>query len=153
MVLDAGGGPRALGEVRANARSGGARRAEQRHSRALVPVRPRVRTYGAAFRSDLRGSNAGTGTSSGYVLRFSKGQTAFSDKTFAEFFREELGVNIDDPKWSQEGTSKGKRLRYFLRSANAPTAIKTLKALWEHREIFRRRQQIAAYRPVEPAFA
>jgi Restriction endonuclease len=79
----------------------------------------------------------------GFVLRFSGGQTAFSDKTFAEFFREELKINIDDPKWSQQGTSKGKRLRYFLRNVEAAVAIKTLKALWEHREIFRKRQQIA----------
>lgn len=47
----------------------------------------------------------------GYVLRFSDGQTAFNDRTFAQFFQEELKINIDDPKWSQEGGSKGKRLR------------------------------------------
>ena len=75
----------------------------------------------------------------GYVLRFSNGQTAFNDRTFAQFFHEELKINIDDPKWSQEGGSKGKRFRYFLRNADAPTVIKTLKALWEHREVFRKR--------------
>ena len=79
----------------------------------------------------------------GYVLRFPDGQTAFSDRTFAQFFQEELRINIDDPKWSQEGTSKGKRLRYFLRNVDASTAIKTIKALWEHREIFRKRNRIA----------
>jgi hypothetical protein len=79
----------------------------------------------------------------GYVLRFSDGQTAFSDKTFAEFFREELGIDIDDPKWSAQGASKGKRLRYFLRTVEAPVAVTTLKALWEHREIFRKRHRIA----------
>jgi len=79
----------------------------------------------------------------GYVVRFSGGQTAFGDRTFAEFFRDELGVNIDDPKWSQEGSSKGKRLRYFLRNVDVALAAKTLKALWEHREIFRKRQKIA----------
>lgn len=79
----------------------------------------------------------------GYVLRFSDGQTAFNDKTFAQFFHEELKINIDDPKWSQEGTSKGKRLRFFLRNADAPTAIRTLKALWEHREAFRKRCKLA----------
>ena len=78
----------------------------------------------------------------GYVLRFSQGQTAFSDRTFAQFFREELSINIDDPKWSEEGTSKGKRLRYFLRTVDPALVVKTLKALWEHREIFRKRQQI-----------
>lgn len=78
----------------------------------------------------------------GYVLRFSGGQTAFSDRTFAEFFREELNVDIDDPKWSAEGSSKGKRLRYFLRSVEAPIVIKTLRALWDHREIYRQRHRI-----------
>src|SRR4051812_32996740 len=63
----------------------------------------------------------------GYVLRFSQGQTAFSDRTFAQFFREELNLDIDDPKWSLEGGSKGKRLRYFLRTVEAKVVIKTLK--------------------------
>ena len=79
----------------------------------------------------------------GYVLRFSGGRTAFSDQTFADFFREELGINIDDPKWSQGGGSKGKRPRYFLRNVEKGLAAKTLKALWEHREIFRKRHKIA----------
>ena len=43
----------------------------------------------------------------GYVLDF-------SNPRYATFFREEVGVNIDDPQWSIEGGSKGKRLRYFL---------------------------------------
>jgi hypothetical protein len=79
----------------------------------------------------------------GYVLRFSSGQTGFSDRTFAEFFREELNINIDEPKWSVEGSSKGKRLRYFLRTVDAVVAIKTLKALWDYREIYRQRNRIS----------
>jgi restriction endonuclease len=79
----------------------------------------------------------------GYVLRFSDGQTAFNDRTFAQFFHDELKINIDDPKWSQEGGSKGKRLRYFLRNADTPVVIKTLKALWEYREVFRKRCKLA----------
>lgn len=63
----------------------------------------------------------------GYVLDF-------SNVTYATFFREEIGVNIDDPKWSAEGGSKGKRLRYFLRNVEPKLAIKTLKALWDHRQ-------------------
>jgi len=39
----------------------------------------------------------------GYVLRFSDAQTAFNDRTFRQFFMEELKIDIDDPKWSQEG--------------------------------------------------
>ena len=63
----------------------------------------------------------------GYVLDF-------SNRTFAEFFREELHVNIDDPRWALQGGSKAKRLRYYLRQANRKTALDTLDALWERRE-------------------
>lgn len=64
--------------------------------------------------------------SSGYVLNF-------SDRTFAEFFYDELGINIDDPRYAQQGGSKGKRLRFFLRNADRALALKTLNALWEYR--------------------
>ena len=43
------------------------------------------------------------GMGSGYVLDF-------SDKTFAAFFREEISVNIDEQRYSADGTSKAKRL-------------------------------------------
>jgi len=66
----------------------------------------------------------------GYVLNF-------SDKTFAEFFAEELNVDINDDMYYAEGGSKGKRLRYYLKQADTETAVKTLQALWEHREAFR----------------
>ena len=64
---------------------------------------------------------------SGYVLRF-------SDRTFAEFFREELGIDIDDPKYSVRGGSKGKRMRCFLQDAPQPVVVKALNDLWEYRE-------------------
>ena len=63
----------------------------------------------------------------GYVLNF-------SNKTLAEFFREELRVDIDDPRWAVQGGSKAKRLRYYLRHVNPRTALDTLNALWEYRE-------------------
>ena len=47
------------------------------------------------------------GMGGGYVLDF-------SDKTFANFFVEELGTKIDDRRYHAEGTSKAKRLRFFL---------------------------------------
>lgn len=56
-----------------------------------------------------------------------------SDTSFAEFFASELKVNIDDPKFSANGGSKGKRLRYFLQHCDDPTAVRVLAALWEHR--------------------
>ncbi len=57
----------------------------------------------------------------------------FSDTSFADFFASELKVNIDDPKYSANGGSKGKRLRYFLQTCDEATAVRTLTAIWEHR--------------------
>jgi Restriction endonuclease len=68
----------------------------------------------------------------GYVLNF-------SDRTFAQFFSEELNVDIDDPIYSRNGGSKGKRLRCFLQTVEKPTVIRTLNALWEYREALRQR--------------
>ncbi|MEG3143758.1 restriction endonuclease [Sphingomonas sp. RT2P30] len=59
----------------------------------------------------------------------------FSDGSFADFFRTELGVEIDDPKWRAGGTSKGKRLRYFLQQTSDACAVKLLTALWEYRTV------------------
>ena len=59
----------------------------------------------------------------------------FSNRTFADFFREELQVDIDHPRWEAQGGSKAKRLRYYLRQADRRTALDTLNALWEYREI------------------
>ena len=68
----------------------------------------------------------------GYVLNF-------SNKTFAEFFADQLGVDIDSPVYSQEGTSKGKRLRYYLWKATPADVVRVLLALWEYREMRLRR--------------
>lgn len=57
----------------------------------------------------------------------------FSDASFSDFFNSELKVNIDDPKYAVNGSSKGKRLRYFLQCCDDATAVHTLTALWEHR--------------------
>ncbi len=63
----------------------------------------------------------------GYVLDF-------SDRTFASFFADELDIDIDDDQYRANGTSKGKRLRCFLQTVDKPTAIRTLRALWDYRE-------------------
>lgn len=68
----------------------------------------------------------------GYVLNF-------SDRTFSEFFREELRVDIDDPLYARNGGSKAKRMRCFLQTADKPTVVRALKALWEHREALQAR--------------
>lgn len=71
----------------------------------------------------------------GYVLDF-------TDQTFAEFFYDELGVNIDDSRFLVEGSSKAKRLRYFLRTCDPGLRVKALLALWEYREANRRRNRV-----------
>lgn len=63
----------------------------------------------------------------GYVLDF-------SDRTFAGFFADDLNIDIDDPRYAQEGTSKAKRLRYFLQNVEKPTVVRVLHALWDYRE-------------------
>jgi hypothetical protein len=68
----------------------------------------------------------------GYVLNF-------SDKTMSQFFAEELNIDIDDPLYQKNGVSKAKRLRCFLQTVDAPTAVRTLSALWEYREAIRQR--------------
>ncbi|QEX15485.1 hypothetical protein FRZ44_07690 [Hypericibacter terrae] len=66
----------------------------------------------------------------GYVLNF-------SDRSFANFFASELQLDIDDPIYAKNGTSKAKRLRCFLQTVDGPTAARTLQALWDYREALR----------------
>ena len=54
------------------------------------------------------------GMESGYVLNF-------SNRTFANFFLEELGVDIYDDRWAAQGNSKANRLRCYLRRADRPS--------------------------------
>lgn len=61
----------------------------------------------------------------------------FSDRTMSRFFSEELNVDIDDPAYAENGTSKGKRLPCYLQKVDVPTVIRMLKALWECREAIR----------------
>ena len=67
------------------------------------------------------------GMEGGFVLDF-------SNQAFAEFFHEELDVDIYNPRWAIQGGSKAKRLRYFLRKADRQTVLDTLNALWDYRE-------------------
>ena len=63
----------------------------------------------------------------GYVLNF-------SDKTFALFFQDELGVLIDQEKYLKNGTSKANRLRTYLRSSTDKDRLIALEALWDYRD-------------------
>lgn len=72
------------------------------------------------------------GMGGGYVLNF-------SDRTFSEFFRQELQIDIDDPLYARNGGSKAKRLRCFLQTVDKPTVARALKALWAYREALQQR--------------
>lgn len=68
------------------------------------------------------------GDGPGYILDF-------SNRTFAEFFARDLGINIDADQYAKDGTSKGKRLRCFLAQVDDTTAARTLRALRSYREM------------------
>jgi hypothetical protein len=67
---------------------------------------------------------------SGYVLDF-------SDRTMAQFFAEELNIDIDHPRYKDDGASKAKRLRCFLRKEDTDSAVRALNALWDYGEMRR----------------
>lgn len=71
----------------------------------------------------------------GYVLDF-------NNRTFSEFFHDELGINIYDPRYAIYGTSKGKRLRCLLRGVDSRTRVRVLMALWEYRQALQKRERI-----------
>ena len=58
----------------------------------------------------------------------------FTNRTFANFFHEEFGVDIYEDRWAARGNSKANRLRHYLQQANCQTALRTLEVLWEYRE-------------------
>lgn len=72
--------------------------------------------------------------SGGYVLNF-------NDRAFTIFFAQELNIDINDPVYAVNGTSKAKRLRCFLQLVDKPLIIRTLQALWEYREAVRLQKQ------------
>ncbi len=68
----------------------------------------------------------------GYVLHF-------SNRTFADFFADDLGIDIYATQYERNGTSKANRLRCLLRAEEAPIVVRVLQALWEVREVARER--------------
>ncbi len=70
------------------------------------------------------------GISSGYVLDF-------TNRTFAEFFEKELGIDIYDNKYAYGSGSKGRRLYAFLDIEPETLVARALRALWEYREFGR----------------
>ena len=63
----------------------------------------------------------------GYVLDF-------SDRTMAEFFEDEFGVEIYAEENQANGSSKRNCLITFLRRADQHIALRVLRSLWERRE-------------------
>jgi hypothetical protein len=63
----------------------------------------------------------------GYALNF-------SDRTFAEYFEDEFGIDIDQPKYHSNGNSKMNRLRTFFRISDAALAIRVMRNLCAYRE-------------------
>ena len=62
----------------------------------------------------------------GYVLDF-------SNRTFAELFEDEFGIDIDDARYEANGTSKANRLRAFLAQADLGLVEAVLRKLLEHK--------------------
>ena len=69
------------------------------------------------------------GMESGYVLDF-------SDRTFDDFFFEQVGVDPEgSPAWfNGRGSSKAKRLRSFIEQADSLIVARMLRALWDYRK-------------------
>lgn len=63
----------------------------------------------------------------GYVLDF-------SDRTMSEFFEEELSIDIDNDIYKDDGTSKAKRLRCFIKKSDRETVLIVLDKLWSYRK-------------------
>ena len=60
--------------------------------------------------------------SDGYVF-------GFSDATMGTFFGEEVGIDIHDPKYCRNGTSKAKKMREFWRLENDCCVGELIQAL------------------------
>lgn len=77
--------------------------------------------------SDMRTVETAFQGDPGYVLNF-------SDRTFREFFEDELHIDIDDKRYHQSGSSKMNRLRTFLKTETPTRVAAALRALWSYRE-------------------
>jgi hypothetical protein len=62
----------------------------------------------------------------GYVLDF-------SDRTMKEWFDETCGIDIFQPRFQRDGTSKGKTLRCFVEVAEPRLVARVLRSLWDYR--------------------
>jgi hypothetical protein len=77
--------------------------------------------------SDIRVIDEAFQSDPGYCLNF-------SDRTFSEYFEDEVRINIDEPRYRTGGTSKMNRLRTFFRISDAALAARVMRSLAEYRE-------------------
>tara|TARA_B100000446_G_scaffold184352_1_gene206211 strand:- start:78714 stop:79535 length:822 start_codon:yes stop_codon:yes gene_type:complete len=57
----------------------------------------------------------------------------FSDRTLAEFFEDEIGIEIYQERYSFNGTSKAKHIRAFIEVEDGLLVSNLLKKLWAHK--------------------
>jgi hypothetical protein len=79
-------------------------------------------------RSEMRLIDDVFGMAGGYPLNF-------SNRTFAEFFEDELGIEIYQEKYASFGTSKANHLRCFIEKEDGYTVGKALRALLVLRDL------------------
>lgn len=58
----------------------------------------------------------------------------FSNRTLAEFFDEELNIDIEDDMYRVDGDSKAKRVRCLLNKSDQDTVIRVLDCLWTYKQ-------------------
>jgi hypothetical protein len=78
-------------------------------------------------RSEMRVLDDAFDMHGGYVLDF-------SDRTMAEFFEDEFGIDIYQERYRFNGSSKAKHLRAFIKVEDECTVAKVVRALWHYRE-------------------
>jgi hypothetical protein len=84
--------------------------------------------------SDIKIIDEAFQADSGYALNF-------TDRSFAEYFDDEFGIDIDQPEYRAGGSSKMNRLRTFFRISEAALVGRVMRGLCEYRE---------GYRPFDP---
>ena len=62
----------------------------------------------------------------------------YSNVTFAELFKHEFGIDIDDKKFTEKGTSKGNRLLCFCEKGHDVLVATVLRRLFNEREVIKK---------------
>lgn len=94
-------------------------------------------------RPDIRVLDDAFQMHNGYVL-------SFTNRTMAEFFEDELGIDIYDDRYAANGGSKANRLRTFFEIENAFDFCRVARALWNRREEDFKRASGSSWRTTYP---